>query len=103
MAFLNRGELLRFVGDAGIHVLEGKVWVTHDRDDADYFVGRGAAMDLARPGLTVVSATEPTLLELYRVDPTGVRRSIQRSSETARNRALFLAMGRGLRALFGRG
>jgi hypothetical protein len=50
-----------------------------------------------------VSATEPTLLELYRVDPTGVRRSIQRSSETARNRALFLAMGRGLRALFGRG
>ena len=42
--------------------------------------------------------SEPTLLELYRADPTGVRRSIQRNAETTRNCELFGAICR----LFGR-
>jgi len=102
MEFLNRGEFLRFSGAAGIRVLEGNVWVTHERDATDYVVGRSGAMDLAKRGLTIVSATEPTLLELYRADPAGVRCSIQRRAEMAQSRELFDAIRGAVGRLFGR-
>lgn len=94
--FLDKGELIRLDGSADrrIRVRDGAVCLTQYRDPQDHVLARGAALDLSGDGVAIVTATEPTLLEVYRIDPTGVRRAIQRRAESARNRELFGAICR---------
>jgi hypothetical protein len=92
--FLDKGGLLRLDGGvgAGIRVHDGAVWLTQYRDPRDHLLRRGAAMDISHEGVAIVTASEPTLLEVYRMDPTGVRRDLQRRAEADRSRQLFRAI-----------
>jgi len=91
---VNRGAVLKIEALEGdsLHVRFGDVWVTQHKDSKDYLLKAGDSMTLSGKGVTLATAFEPTLLDLYRKDPFAVREQVQRGARRARAqkmRALF--------------
>lgn len=82
---------------ATVHVRSGCVWLTQHNDPKDHILNPGDAMALNGRGVTIVTALEPTLLDLYRQDPVAVREQIRRRARRARSegiRAFFVRLFR---------
>jgi DUF2917 family protein len=87
---LKTGETLRIEPGRGttVHIAGGNVWLTQHQDPQDYMLAKGASLALNGKGTTLVKAYEPTLLELYRADPVGVRGRIARAARRERAEAM---------------
>lgn len=86
MSKLNAGR------GATVRVRSGCVWLTQHNDPKDHILNRGDAMALNGAGGAIVTAFEPTLLDLYRQDPVALREQIRRRARRARSediRAFF--------------
>jgi hypothetical protein len=92
---LEKGDLLKVdaIDGMGVKVHDGLVWLTQQDDCIDYLLKRGQGMPL-KQGTTVISATQPSLLELYRQDAASLRRSIERRARKQRSRELFAFLAR---------
>ncbi len=89
---MNETSTLNAARGATVRVRSGRVWLTQHNDTKDYILNTGDTMALAGAGTTIVTAHEPTLLDLYRQDPVALREQITRRSHRARNaeiRAFF--------------
>lgn len=91
---LGNGAMLKLnaANIAAVHVRSGHVWLTQPSDPKDHMLKAGDVMPLSGAGATIITAYEPTLLDLYRQDPVAVREQITRSAHRARNediRAFF--------------
>ena len=91
--YLEKGELLRISAEAGstIRVHSGNVWLTQD-DGKDYVLGPGESV-VASGAQVLINAFHPSMLELYRADPAGLRARVEKSARFARARA-FAALFR---------
>jgi len=83
---LRRGAILKIDPLAGdsLRVRSGEVWVTQHDDIRDYLLKTGDSMILSRKGLALATACRPTLLDLFRPDPAGVREQVEREARRAR-------------------
>jgi hypothetical protein len=91
---LGMNETLTLNAERGatVRVRSGDVWLTQHNDPKDHMLKTGHAVPLGGGGATLITAYQPTLLELYRQDPVAVREQITRSAHRARNediRAFF--------------
>jgi hypothetical protein len=68
-----------------VRVRSGCVWLTQHKDANDHILKTGDAMSLSGAGTTIVTAFEPTLLDLYRQDPVALREQLTRRAHRARN------------------
>lgn len=93
---LAQGDILKVdaVAGMGVAVHAGRVWVTQHDDRHDYMLKRGEGMALKDRGTTMISAFEPSLLELYRQDASGLRKAIEAEARTRRSRELFSFIAR---------
>jgi len=91
---MNEISTLNAARGAAVRVRSGSVWLTQRNDPKYHILKTGDAMPLHGAGATIVTAYEPTLLELYRQDPVAVRVEISRLAHHARNE--------GIRAFFAR-
>jgi hypothetical protein len=98
---LQPGQLLRFdaAPGAAVRVQHGRVWLTEYANDEDRVLRTGDTADVQREGAVVVTAFEPSLLELYRADRLGVRERLQRAAEREQALAIGQAVMRGFAAL----
>jgi hypothetical protein len=66
-------ELMRIEDARGtvVHVREGAVWVTQERDPRDYYIPARASFTVTRDGLTVISALGHASIELGSLRPRG--------------------------------
>jgi hypothetical protein len=76
-----------------LRVRSGDVWVTQYKDPKDYLRKSGYPLTLRM----LARAYQPTLLEVYRVNPLAVRERLERKARRAR----ALVMGEWLRRIFG--
>ena len=77
-----KGAMLRIdplAGD-GLRVRAGEIWVTQHEDRRDYMLMTGDSLTLNGKGATLAVACRPTLLDLFREDPAGVREQIERNA-----------------------
>jgi hypothetical protein len=77
-----KGAMLRIDPLAGdsLRVRSGEVWVTQFADPNDYLLKTGDSLMLNGGGATLAVAYKPTLLDLFRKDPAGVREQIGREA-----------------------
>ena len=63
---LDRDGSIRLRDAAGVHILclSGAIWVTQHLDIRDIVVLAGEALDIDRPGVTLVNAIEPSRIVL---------------------------------------
>lgn len=90
---MNETSTLNAERGATVRVRSGCVWLTRHNDQKDHILNTGDAMPLSGGGATMITAFQPTLLELYRQDPGALREQVTRSVQRARNegiRALFV-------------
>jgi DUF2917 family protein len=73
-----KGAMLRIDPLAGdsLRVRSGEVWVTQHDDSRDYMLKAGDSLALNGKGATLALAYQPTLLDLFRDEPAGVREQI---------------------------
>lgn len=67
-----RGSVARFQDGKGIvlHVREGALWITQERDARDHYVKAGESFRLDRDGTALASALRPTsFAALYEFSP----------------------------------
>lgn len=83
-----KGALLRIDPLAGdsLRVRSGGVWVTQPADSRDYVLKSGDSLALNGKGPALAVAYQPTLLDLFRKDPAGVREAIEREARRGRLR-----------------
>lgn len=55
-----------------INCLSGKLWITQHHDSTDHLLHGPGSMVLTRPGVTLATAGESTLLEITSADGAGV-------------------------------
>lgn len=74
---LARDGLLALRDAQGTRILchEGALWVTQEGDIRDIVIGPGDALTLRAPGLTVVTAVQPSRLTLVEPGQAGVTRA----------------------------
>jgi hypothetical protein len=84
-AFVETGEFRRFDVKRGsvLRVRSGGIWLTQN-DGKDYLTRAGGVVDLTGQGPVLVTALEPSLLELHRADAGAVRARIEREASRAR-------------------
>jgi hypothetical protein len=65
MKTMQRAEILRLTeAGAEIEVKDGCVWVTQDRDPADYILSKGCTFRIGSAGGAVASALKSALVEI---------------------------------------
>jgi Protein of unknown function (DUF2917) len=81
-----KGAMLRIDPLAGdsLRVRSGEVWVTQHADSRDYMLRTGDSLALNSKGPTLAVAYRPTLLDLFRKDPAGVRCRSEREARHGR-------------------
>lgn len=74
---LARDGLLALRDAQGTRILchEGALWVTQEGDIRDLIIGPGDALTLRAPGLTVVTAVQPSTLTLVEPGQAGTART----------------------------
>jgi hypothetical protein len=74
---LARGSVLRIEDgqDLVVHVREGSLWLTQERDRRDYYLGAGDSFRLDRDGLAIASATRPSRIALITREESHASRS----------------------------
>lgn len=83
---LNRGETLKIDRSRETLVVRtGNVWLTQHRDAEDHMMRAGESLRLNGEGTTLIKAYEPTLLELYQLDPAAVRSRIAQAARRERS------------------
>jgi hypothetical protein len=87
---LRNGETLKLAAPRGasVRVRSGDVWFTQDNDWQDYILRTNHALALRGEGFTIITAYEPTVLELHRQDPFVVREAVEREVNGARSEAI---------------
>jgi hypothetical protein len=70
---------------AAVRIRSGYGSLTQHNDPKDHILNAGDAMPLSGGGATMITACQPTLLELYRHDPVVLREQITRRAHRARN------------------
>jgi DUF2917 family protein len=85
-----KGAMLKIDPLAGdsLRVRFGEVWVTQYNDTKDYMLRAGDSMVLNGEGVALATASKPTLLDLYRKDPAGVREDIERGARRRQARVI---------------
>ena len=65
---LEQGEFLRLEEPEGVEVRceSGKLWITHENDVRDHWIGRGEAASLSARGSTLIEAMSLTTLRIGR-------------------------------------
>jgi hypothetical protein len=58
------GLALQDAAGAGITCLKGRLWITQEGDRRDFVLAPGESLRIARCGLTLVSAVEPSRLSV---------------------------------------
>lgn len=82
---------------ATVRVRSGCAWLTQPSDPKDHILNPGDTTALNGAGGAIVTALEPTLLELYRQDPVAVREQVRHRARRARSgdiRAFFARLFR---------
>lgn len=77
---------------ATLRVRSDDVWLTRHSDSKDHILKTGNAIPLSGREATMITAYQPTLLELHRQDLVALREQITRWAHRARNediRAFF--------------
>ncbi len=74
---LPKRALLTVEGGPGVELFvdRGSVWLTQDRDTADYFVGAGESMRLTRRGAAVISALRDSTVRVVAL--ASIRRDVR--------------------------
>lgn len=64
--FMTRGDVVRIENGGGtlVHVREGELWLTQERDRKDHYLAAGDSFRLDRPGLAIASALRRSLVSL---------------------------------------
>lgn len=90
---INRGAALKIdaLAGYGLRVRLGEVWVTQLGDIKDYYLRTGESMILRNDGSVLATAYQPTLLDVFRQYPAGVRERVE--SEARRARLQLLRAG----------
>src|SRR5882672_189116 len=83
-----KGAMLRIDPLAGdsLRVRSGGVWVTQHDDSRDYMLKAVDSLALNGKGAALAVAYRPTLLDLFRDDPAGVRQRVEREARRGRLR-----------------
>ena len=91
-----KGAMLKIDPLAGdcLRVRSGEVWVTQYEDPKDYMLKAGDSLVLKGDGATLAVAYQPTLLDLFRDDPAGVREQIEGEARRSRLRSLSALLRR---------
>lgn len=74
---------LRDAQGTRIQCHEGALWVTQEGDIRDIVIGPGDALTLRAPGLTVVTAVQPSRLTLVEPGQAGAARTDRRKAASA--------------------
>jgi hypothetical protein len=84
---LGIGEMLKLGASHGasVRVRSGDVWLTQHNDRKDHMLKTGDTMPLNGEGTAIITAYQPTLLELHRKDSVAVRKAIEHQVRRARN------------------
>ncbi|MGA8051612.1 MAG: DUF2917 domain-containing protein [Burkholderiales bacterium] len=84
---LGIGEMLKLgaARGAAVRVRSGDVWLTQHGDRKDHMLKTGDTMPLNGEGTAIITAYQPTILELYREDPIAVRKAVEHQARRARN------------------
>ena len=87
---LGSGETLKLDAPRGttVRVRSGDVWLTQDNDGQDYILKTNHALALSGEGFTIITAYQPTVLELCHQDRFAVRQTVEREANRARNEAI---------------
>ena len=87
---LGNGEMLKLdtARGAAVRVRTGVVWLTQLNDRKDHILKTGHAMPLNGEGVAIITAYQPTVLELYRRDPAVLREAVEGQAHRARNAAI---------------
>jgi hypothetical protein len=72
----------------------GKAWLTQHHGPKDHALKTGHAMPLKGGAAAMITAYEPTLLEIYRRDPVAVRWAIEDQAHHARGEAMRACFAR---------
>jgi hypothetical protein len=93
---LGKLEMLKLdaARDDTVRVRSGDVWLTRHNDPNDHIMKASHAMPLNGTGLTLITACQPTLLELYRQNPAAVRKAVECQAHRARNEAIHAIFAR---------
>jgi hypothetical protein len=85
-----KGAMLKIDPLAGdcLRVRSGEVWVTQFEDTRDYLLKTGDSIVLDGKGAMLAVAYKPTLLDLFRADPAGVRERIEVEARRSRVRSI---------------
>jgi hypothetical protein len=81
-----KGAMLKIDPLAGdcLRVRWGEVWVTQHEDTRDYMLKTGDSMVLDGKGAMLAVAYKPSLLDLFRADPAGLREGIELEARRSR-------------------
>ena len=79
---------------AGVRIRSGYGSLTRHKDPKEPSLTTGDAMPLGGGGAAMITACQPTLLELYRHDPVALREQITRRAHRARNEDIGAFFGR---------
>jgi len=85
------GAMLKIDPLAGdcLRVRWGEVWVTQFEDTRDYMLRTGDSIVLDGKGAMLAVAYKPTLLDLFRADPAGIRERIELEARRSRTRSIL--------------
>lgn len=82
---MNEMSTLNAVRGAALRVHSSHVPLTRRQDQMDHNLNAGDTVPLNGGGAAMITAYQPTLLELYRQDPVALREQITRRAHRARN------------------
>ena len=95
---LERRQSLPLCGGVGgkIVCVSGKLWVTQENDSRDIILGPGQVFTIDRRGLTLIHATQRSVVRVQNVGQSSVRDCLEAAARRMRA-ALFADLWRRLR------